>query len=94
MVLDRNAAFVTPTRRPTLDFAGPSSARDRQGDAVMNSIFDDVRYAALARRTPLAITRRRRNHGARHRFDDGGVQRDERDLAQAASLPRVVARRP
>ena len=33
----------------------PSGAMSRQGDAVMNSIFDDVRYAArLARRTPLA----------------------------------------
>src|SRR5207342_1323662 len=32
-----------------------SSARDRQGDAVMNSILDDVRYALrLARRTPVA----------------------------------------
>ncbi len=35
--------------------ASTSGAKDRQGDAVMSSILDDVRYAwRLARRTPLA----------------------------------------
>jgi hypothetical protein len=55
-------AFWTETLRSLLPLLArrwtspvTSSARDRQGDAVMNSILDDVRYAArLARRTPLA----------------------------------------
>ena len=45
--------FPLIARRWTV--ARPSDAMNRQGDAVINSVFDDVRYAVrLARRTPLA----------------------------------------
>ena len=90
--MSRSAAH----RAARVELGNPTVARERVRDAgwesTVETLLADLRYGARRLRSNPGLHRRQRDHaGARHRRDDGHLQRGQPDPVRAAALS---ARRP